>query len=141
MISCIILSLRDNAGDFLAFGVPEQAKNGNKVLEIVRRWLFRPGDLAKVVLTEKNTQTGIYVPIESIICNKGQSFVYLIKRIPQKHFCKLIKVKIELLNQIGSFQRIKSPKLKTGDEIVLSGVHFINPKDEVIVKKVEEINL
>ena len=130
-----------NVNSFLAFGVPEQIKNGDKVIEIARRWLFRPGDLAKVILRHKNTPQGIYIPIESIFCKGGKSFVYLIKRVSGEHFCKLLSVEVELLNQLGSFQRVKSSKLKAGDEIIFSGVHYIKPKDEVIVKEVEEIEL
>lgn len=130
-----------NSKDLLAFGVPKQVKSGDKVIEIARRWLFRPGDLAKVVLNQKNTPSGIYVPIESILHKAGKNFVYLIKRVPNEHFCKLVKVEIKLLNQLGSLQHIKSSKLKTGDKIILSGVHYIDANDEVIVKKVEEIEL
>jgi len=124
-----------------AFGVPENVKSGDKVIEIARRWLFRPGDLAKVVLNQKNTPVGIYIPIESIFREDGRNFVYLIKRIPGKHFCKPVKVEIQMLNQLGSFQRIKSPKLKVGDKIIFSGVHYIDTDDEVVVKDLEEIEL
>jgi len=46
-----------------------------------------------------------------------------------------------MLNQLGSFQRIKSPKLKVGDKIIFSGVHYIDTDDEVVVKGLEEIEL
>jgi multidrug efflux pump subunit AcrA (membrane-fusion protein) len=130
-----------NTKEFLAFGVPEQVKSGDKVIEIARRWLFRPGDLAKVVLNQKDTPSGIYVPIESIFCKDDKSFVYLVKSISGKHFCKPVKVEVELLNQLGAFQRIKSKELKTGDKIIFSGVHYIDSDDEVVIKEVEEISL
>ncbi len=129
-----------NTEELLAFGVPKQVKSGDKVIEIARRWLFRPGDLVKVALNP-NTPSGIYIPIESILYKDGKSFVYLIRNVPEKHFCKLIKVEVELLNQLGSFQRIKSKKLKIGDEIIFSGVHYIDSGDKVVVKAVEEIKL
>lgn len=134
-------SERININDFLALGVPGQIKSGDKAIEIARRWLFRPGDLTKVILRQKNTPRGIYIPIESILCKDGESFVYLIKRVQGEHFCKLVKVRIELLNQLGSFQHVKSSKLKTGDEIIYSGVHYIDQDDKVIIKDVEEIEL
>ena len=130
-----------NTKEFLAFGVPKQIKSGDKVIEIARRWLFRPGDLAKVVLTQKKNPVGIYIPIESISCKGGRNFVYVIKTVPGKHFCKLLKVEVELFNQLGAFQRIKSKKIKIGDKIVFSGVHYIDSNDEVVVKEVEEIKL
>ncbi len=128
-------------GDILAFGVPEQVKSGDKVIEIARRWLFRPGDLAKVVLDREDTPEGIYVPIESILHKDGKNFVFIVESVAGKNYCKLRKVEIDLLNQLGSYQRIKSSKLKIGDQIIFSGVHYINPEDEVVVKEVEEIKL
>jgi hypothetical protein len=125
--------------DCLAFGVPHDFKDGGKAIEIARRWMFRPGDLAKVILSQKNTPSGIYVPVEAIVRESNINYVYKIKNIPEKHFNGLEKIKVEVFNQLGSLQRIGSPKLKVGDEVVLSGVHYIGPEDKVVVKKVEEI--
>ncbi|MDD5598575.1 MAG: hypothetical protein PHV82_11575, partial [Victivallaceae bacterium] len=127
--------------DLLALEVPRNVKDGDKVVEIARRWQFRPGDLVKVLLTDKNTPSGIYIPIESIFNRNGESFVYLLKEVPRQHFRRLTEVKVKLLNQLGAFQRISSPELKSGDEIVLSGVHYVNPGNELIVREVKEINL
>jgi hypothetical protein len=124
----------------LAFGVPADFKNGSKAIEIARRWMFRPGDLVKVILSQKNAPPGIYVPVEAIVREGDKSYVYKINDIPNKQFSAIKKIKVEVFNQLGSLQRIVSPKLKAGDEIVLSGVHYINPEDKVVVKKVEEID-
>ncbi|MFA6714477.1 MAG: hypothetical protein WCS27_03825 [Victivallaceae bacterium] len=130
-----------NPDDLLALGVPSNVKDGEKVVQIARRWLFRPGNLVKVLLTDKNTPSGIYIPIESIFNKNGESFVYLLKKVPQQHFCRLAEIKVKLLNQLGAFQRISSPELKSGDEIVFSGVHYVNPGNKIIVRDVKEIDL
>ena len=99
--------------DVLAFGVPEQVKSGDKVIEIARRWLFRPGDLAKVVLDREDTPEGIYVPIESILHKDEKNFVFLVKPVGGKNYYKLRKTEVKLLNQLGSYQRIKSSKTES----------------------------
>ena len=123
--------------DMLAFGCPENLKNGSKVIEIVRRWLFRPGDLVKVLLKKKSIPSGFYVPVEAILHKDDRDFVYTLEEIPDRHFAKVKMQEVKLCNQLGAYQRIESDGLKNGMKLILSGVHYLEPGEEVVVKKVE----
>lgn len=123
--------------DMLAFGCPQNLKSGSKVVEIIRRWLFRPGDLVKVLLNKKSIPSGFYVPVEAILHKNDKNFVYILEEVPGRHFAKIKMQEVELDNQLGAYQRIKSAKLKNGMKLVLSGIHYLEPDEEVVVKKVE----
>ena len=130
-----------NLKDFLAFGVPAGIKSGDKVVEVARRWLFRPGDLVKVILKSKTIPTGLYVPIESIIKLNGKDYIYVLQNETGKNYCKARKINVKIIDQLSSYMRIESPELKVGDKILLSGVHYIQPDDKLIIKEIEEIKL
>jgi hypothetical protein len=127
--------------DMLAFGCPENLKNGSKVVEIIRRWLFRPGDLVKVLLKKKSIPSGFYVPVGAVIHKNDKNFVYLLEEAPEHHFAKVKMLEVQLCNQLGAYQRIEAAGLKNGIKLVLSGIHYIEPDEEVVVKKVEACKL
>ncbi len=128
-------------GAWLAYGVPAGIKNGDMVLDVTRRWLFRPGDLAKVLLKKTIVAHGIFVPIEAIVHENNNDYVYLVTYRHGDNRATLEKIKVKLGDNVGSFQRIESDRLKPGNEIVLKGVHYLEPGDEVTVRKVEDIRL
>jgi hypothetical protein len=128
-------------GDRIAVGVPAGVKSGDEVADYPLHWRFRPGDLVKVLLPQQPPPVGLYVPADAVGNARGESFVLRLVKNGHGFSRSVESVAVSVHNRVGGHLRITGGSLKEGDEIVLTGIHFLLSGDEVIVKSRVEIDL
>jgi hypothetical protein len=87
---------------FIATGVPEGIKDGDKVIFSRENWLFRPGELVKIDLNLNPSTTGFYVPMKAILEENKKHYVYI---VDDKNCAK--KTPIKLFEHFGENRRIE----------------------------------
>lgn len=102
------------------------------------QWALRPGDLATVFLNPDAAEAGLYVPIEAIYEDRGETFVFVVGD------GKATKTKVDAVIgsnlDTGSMIEIRSLEqpFQDGAEIVVGGVHFLNDGEAIrVVDSVE----
>ena len=127
--------------DVIAMGVPDGCKDGDKVLLIRERWLFRPGDLVPVVLKDPGIGPGLYVPMSAIALGAtkaAQHHVFVVDRGPNGEQ-RAKRLKVEVTGAVGEMRRIESPEIKEGTELILDGAHYLIPDELVRVVTTKEL--
>lgn len=128
--------------DMLIADPPEGLKSGDKVVFMRKRWLFRPGDVAGVLIGARRYDAGFYVPMDAvkpIDDERGNVFIVQDGRAKQ--------VKVRLSGYIDDSVQIKAEDsegtglLKEGALLINSNVHFLVPDEPVAVAKKERASL
>jgi hypothetical protein len=121
--------------DLVAADVPDGVKDGDRVLFVRDRWLFRPGDLVRVLLKRGGAGPGLYLPMDAIIPKAGSHYVFVLK---QNSVGEAIarQVRVQLAASVGDLRRVEGEGLADGTRVILDGAHFL--VDGERVKAVEE---
>ena len=130
--------LREN--DLLAIkdGLPKGIRDGEAVLLLRKRWLFRPGDLVPVLLEGPGPGEGFYVPMKAILHENGRHCVYVVTagagggKVARR-------VGVTLRGAIGEMQRIEGDRIGDGTQVVLHGVAYLTPDEGVNVIEVKKV--
>ena len=104
-------------GDFLVIGPKREHLQG---LAIGRsQWLLRPGDLVPVRFLLESTPKGFYVPVDAITMVEGKPIVFVVE--DQRARMQLVTVH----ETYRELRRIEGEGLAPGDQIIISGMHYV----------------
>lgn len=115
---------------------PPQQWNGNHMILYQDDWNLRPGDLARIDLTQTSS-VGWYVPMRMIRQESDQSFVFQVIQQDRKTVAKKVAVRLfpeDTLNVAETtYQRIEpvSADFSDGTVLVEKGVHYLTDGDEI----------
>lgn len=129
-----------NEKSFMATGVPDGVETGDKLVFIRRQRMFKPGDLVKVLLTNKETAHGIYVPLKTISSDSLKHWVFKTVRRKDGSF-SAERVFVTMKNRFNNWARIESPFLQDGDLIISDGASFLSHNEKVNIKAIEKSTL
>lgn len=104
------------------------------------RWLMRPGDVVEVDLAGEANERGLYVPIEAIHHEVGETFLFVVQKGEANTTVKRIAIKLVSAGDaiVSSLTRIvaKSPdESLNGAQIVVGGVHYLVDGQQVAVSE------
>jgi len=124
--------------DLVIVDAPDGLKDGGKVLYVRRRWLFRPGDVAHVLLSERKLESGYYVPMDAVKAQgSDQGCVFIIRDGKAK------RAAVRLVGHVDDWVRIEARDQEAGKlivagaQLITSGVHFLIPDELVMAAKTE----
>jgi len=121
-----------NALDVVLVNPPENLKNNETVIVEQTRWLFSPGDLAKVQIAAIEELEGIYVPMSAIIPDtSGKYFVYIVEDGKAK------KIEVNIISDYGDFRQISGKGISAGAKLITLGSNYVSDGEKVSI--VEEI--
>ncbi len=104
-------------GDFLVIGPKPEYLQG---LAIGRaQWLLRPGDLVPVRFLLESTPKGFYVPVDAITMVEDRPIVFVVE--DQRARMKSVTVH----DTYRELRRIEAEGLAPGDQIIISGMHYV----------------
>lgn len=113
----------------IAGGDTKTWAGGKMLLDAGDRWLLRPGDVVDVDLTPQSQAAGIYVPIEAIHEDAGETFVFTVESSDNQTVARRVKIDViaEDSGHATSLQRIQSldGKPLAGSLVVTEGVHYL----------------
>jgi multidrug resistance efflux pump len=129
------------AADVLVDGQPDKDWNGTQlILADAERWLMRPGDVLDVDLSPASGKPGLYVPVEAIHEEAGETSVFVVN--PGDGEFVATKVLVNVIKPVGSPGMSKhlieptSPDVNLfGQQIIIEGVHYISDGESVNVVK------
>lgn len=128
--------LTDSGGlkalDIVLVNPPANLKNNEKVIVEQTRWLFSPGDLAKVQIAALEEVEGNYVPMSAIIPDAfGKYFVFIVEDGKAK------KIEINIIDDYGDFRQISGKGISIGAKLITLGANYVFDGTKVnIVKKI-----
>jgi len=118
--------------DVVLINPPENLKNNETVIVEQTRWLFSPGDLARVRIAALEEVEGNYVPMSAIIPDtSGKYFVYLVENGKAK------KIEVNIIGDYGDFRHISGKGISAGAKLITLGANYVY--DGVKVSIVEKI--
>ncbi len=127
-------------GTLIAMDVPDDFKDGNRVLVAENQWRLRPGQLISVYLGSKAHLPGLYLPMNSIkpVDDKtGEIFV--------ARDGKAKKVKVKISENVGELFRIEAldpgeaDLVAPGALVITDHIHFLHHNEPVSVIKTVEL--
>jgi len=124
--------------DVLAASVPPGVKDGDRVLFVRDRWLFRPGDVARVLLHDSGTGPGLYLPMDAIIPKAGSHSIFVVEENQVgEQFAR--QVRVRLTGGVGDLRRVEGEEIASGTPVILDGAHFLVDGEpvKVVEKRVE----
>lgn len=104
------------------------------VVDSGEQWMLRPGDLVNVNLNPTQGQSGLFVPVQAIYEDLGETFVFVVVDGVAKK-TKVIAILPDTVD-LDSLIRIEpddTSALQPGANIVVGGVHYLNDGDKVRV--------
>lgn len=142
LLGMILREIADAGGltprDLLVMGAPEGLEDGNKVVYIRKRWLFRPGDVATVLLHLPEAGDGLYVPMDVIRpIGEQRGHVFVVAD------GKAQRAAVKLLGHVGDQFRIEpadpgqAQLVREGAQLINKDIHFLVPGEPVRVVKMQ----
>ncbi len=127
--------------DLLALRPPAWVADGDRVMLLRLRWLFRPGDLVKLELGRPGPGAGLYVPMEAILPEAaGGHAAYVVREADGA--TRVERVPVRITGQVGALRRIASQALAAGDRLVVRGASLLAPGQRVrVVGELDERSL
>jgi hypothetical protein len=123
----------DPLRDLVAYGVPEEAKEGDEAYFSREMWLLRPGQLVHVDLRRGELPAGMYVPMHCIAKDGDTTAVFKVEKGPDG--VDLAKrVDVTLHEGFGEFRRIEASDgqaLEPDTRLVLDGAHYLQDGDAI----------
>ena len=128
-------------GTLIAMDVPDNFRDGDRILVARKQWRLRPGQLVQVLLGKTVPEPGLYLPMNAIkpIDDKsGEIFVAVDG--------KAKKVKIKILSNVGELFRLEALNpgdaslVAAGARIITDHIHFLQHDEPVSVIKTLEMN-
>lgn len=129
------------AGDLqVEDGDPTDWRGQHLLLEDRGRWLLRPGDLVDVNLSATDQTSGIYVPIDAIRKDAGQTSVFAIETVDGSQVARQVAVRVIASNPSEelALRRIEAEAQNEsliGASIVVDGAHYLVDGDAVTVTR------
>lgn len=126
-------------GSLIAMDIPEDFKDGDKVLIARKQWRLRPGQLIPVLLGESLPMTGLYLPMNSIKPfddKTGEVFLAVDGRAR--------KVRVKIFDNVGELFRLEALDsgednlLKSGTRVITDHIHFLEHDEPIRVIKIME---
>ena len=98
-------------------GTPEEW-NGDTVYRDSDQWYLRPGDLIEVDLEGSHSSEGYYVPMEAIVRENGQSYIFYVEKTKEGSIAKRMEVIVDpVKNEATSpYRRIRKNPSKDDSE-------------------------
>jgi len=119
--------------DVVIANPPKNLKNNETVVLENNRWLFAPGDLAKVKIVTGNDAEGFYVPMTAIIPDAtGNYFVYVVENGNAK------KININIIGDYGEYRQITGKGISNGTKLITIGANYVF--DDAKVNVIEEVS-
>jgi len=131
-------------------GNPDDWSGDRVLLARGGQWMLRPGDLVTLDLSETDSKPGLYVPMEAIYEESGETYVFAVEDSGDSTIVKRIPVDVAYGEDlgVGTVRRLKprpdsklpanelpDSELSDGMEIVVGGVHFLHDGEAVRVIK------
>ncbi|MFT7484601.1 MAG: multidrug resistance efflux pump [Candidatus Paceibacteria bacterium] len=113
-------------GDMLVWGPRPGLADGFVISN--KEWIYRPGDLVRVVFDLGNLPEGYYVPVQAISELNGRTSVFVIDSEDQ-----VSRLDVQVHESWNESRRVTSPGLSEGLRVVLRGVHFLADGESVDV--------
>ena len=117
--------------------VPEGLSDGDKILVIRERWMFRPGDLVPVVLKLPKAGEGFYVPVEALRIEGDKRYVFLAQGQGIGESAAR-RVEVTMTGAFGELARIEGEGIEEGKLAVMTGAHYLVDGEEISVTSIEE---
>ena len=123
---------------------PEEWDGDTVFLSSEGQWKFRPGDVVRVDLSSEDLTDGYFVPMETIVREDGQSFLYVVEEEGREP--KVRKLEIQVVeageNNSSSMRRIKPVGNSSleGLKYVAQGAHYLRDGEAVKVVPAAEVN-
>jgi multidrug efflux pump subunit AcrA (membrane-fusion protein) len=112
-------------------------EGGKAILDDGGRWLLRPGDVVDLELETQKTQSGIFVPIEAIYEDSGNTSVFVVESSSGASVARMVPVNVIVDDgeAAASTQRIQSVSGDSldGAIVVTKGVHYLSDGQKVNV--------
>ncbi|HUT01155.1 MAG TPA: HlyD family efflux transporter periplasmic adaptor subunit [Phycisphaerae bacterium] len=125
--------------DLLATGVPAWVRDGDRVLLVRKRWIFRPGDLIDVHLSMPGPGRGLYVPMQAIVAEAGDRRSVFVAEPHGAGALRARKVPVKLLGQLGERRRIAGEGLAEGTKVILHGASLLVPGEPVRITEEKKV--
>ena len=118
-------------GDFLVIGPKKEHLNG---LAIGRaQWLLRPGDLVPVRFQLDATPKGLYVPMSAITVIDEKHVVFSV----EEDRARLREVTVH--ETYHELRRIEGEEIGVGNQVIISGVHYVSDGQPVNIVGFENL--
>lgn len=104
------------------------------VVDSGEQWMLRPGDLVNVNLNPDQGQPGLFVPVQAIYEDLGETYVFVVvDGIAKKTQVKAVLPDTVDMDSLIRIEPMDSSVLQSGSKIVVGGVHYLNDGEQVRV--------
>lgn len=121
----------------VAVGVPDTVSDGDRVALLHESWVLQPGSLVEVRFRPQTGVVGFYVPLQAIMpLGDDRGYVYLVEGGTDGPRGRAARVDVTLHEDAAQLRRIESVEpnaLNAGDRVIVQGVNYVQPGEEVSV--------
>ena len=102
------------------------------------QWMLRPGDLVEVDLSNSSVKPGLFVPMDAVSRQDGNSYLFIVEEQDSKMIVKRTPIEIcsPNENQVSTTLQIQANDDSlslTGKQFVTKGTHYLNDGETVRV--------
>ncbi|MEM8735030.1 MAG: HlyD family efflux transporter periplasmic adaptor subunit, partial [Planctomycetota bacterium] len=128
--------------DFQSDSDDEAWEGGQLLVDRGAQWLVRPGDIVRVDLSDGDVDAGIYVPVDAIVREANESFLFVVEQTDAGTVVRKRKVLLDQSDsQISSLAKIDPSEASglEGATIAVRGVHYLRDGEAVRVSQSEAV--
>jgi len=104
-------------------GTPEQWNGDTVLLDTGSQWMLRPGDIVKVDLSSENSTSGYFVPMDAIVRENNESFIFVATESETETIATRIPVRMASVSEPTATSGMR--RIESVDGQALEGLHYV----------------
>ena len=126
-------------------GTPEQWNGDTVLLDSGSQWMLRPGDIVKVDLSGENSSRGYFVPMDAIVRENDESYIFVATESETEAIATRIPVRMVSVSEptaTSGMRRIESVdgQILEGLRYVTRGAHYLVDGESVKAMSQSEVS-